>query len=588
MRSDGDYLRIQSPLTLHASQTQPINSLRSNQTQPASRSSGQATATPPKHTISALTTMPITVYPTAHTAQPLDSLIANAHCAKDSTTLLRKTCGGDAIDIKRILQSSFVPSPNGTCTHLPHAPIDSLQTGRPLKADTQTPSSTSAPADGSASDLASATTIIPSINGFLESCIEAYILHRHLVLRPDDIWRQILIQLSIYINTHSSALRSKLVKHKDADSKQKLVVEYPSLSPEDVNWDDFCEKVVAQMGEYLEDESLRAWMGQELSTTTPTDRVIHTVAIMGSFKSYFSYACRTGDGLPTVTLQGTKVDWEQLVGAVERLAEFGEEPARWVRLLRAVLGRFVRCFEVPEAEETRAFWERIVFFHGRSGGNSYSGWITAFNFWNSKGRCLAAGELVADLRPDADEVEAAEYAGRLQRLEDYLESTASSRDCLIYDKAVFHRIQADDVANGYITAPLDICNMRGQKLFDGLLIAGHMGLQYSERQQSVMPLAEQSDCARLADDAKASGADGEQTACLHVDQKSLNTISVAAGWFMTEVGHVERSPQSTRWMMTTNAGAEGWRKRGDGGADSPWRPSIIQRHAWEQLYTVPR
>ncbi len=40
-------------------------------------------------------------------------------------------------------------------------------------------------------------------NGFVYACLEAYNMHHRLVLRPDDVWLAILMQQSIYVNTHA-------------------------------------------------------------------------------------------------------------------------------------------------------------------------------------------------------------------------------------------------------------------------------------------------------------------------------------------------------------------------------------------------
>ncbi|KAM0177292.1 hypothetical protein ACHAPC_008865 [Botrytis cinerea] len=67
-----------------------------------------------------------------------------------------------------------------------------------------------------------ASKILPAGNGLVHTCLEAYNQHRHLVLRPDDIWIAIVTQFSFYVNKHSEELRSFFVAH---EGKKDLVVE---------------------------------------------------------------------------------------------------------------------------------------------------------------------------------------------------------------------------------------------------------------------------------------------------------------------------------------------------------------------------
>jgi hypothetical protein len=50
-------------------------------------------------------------------------------------------------------------------------------------------------------------------NGFVNTAVLAYNHHHHLVLRPEDVWFSVLVQLNVYINEHAEDLRSMLVAH---------------------------------------------------------------------------------------------------------------------------------------------------------------------------------------------------------------------------------------------------------------------------------------------------------------------------------------------------------------------------------------
>ena len=71
-----------------------------------------------------------------------------------------------------------------------------------------------------------ASKILPHQNGLVHTCLEAYNHHRHLVLRPDDVWIAIVTQFSFYINKHAEELRSHFVAH---EGKKELVVKQDIL-----------------------------------------------------------------------------------------------------------------------------------------------------------------------------------------------------------------------------------------------------------------------------------------------------------------------------------------------------------------------
>jgi len=50
--------------------------------------------------------------------------------------------------------------------------------------------------------------------------VQAYTYHHRLILRPEDFWLAILVQLSSFINEHAKELRDLFVKH-DGKSTSK-------------------------------------------------------------------------------------------------------------------------------------------------------------------------------------------------------------------------------------------------------------------------------------------------------------------------------------------------------------------------------
>ena len=113
-------------------------------------------------------------------------------------------------------------------------------------------------------------------------------------------------------------------------------------------------------------------------TTSPCD------AKLLLFISYFDYKMSLMCGIPSVTIEGEKSDWERLLARLDKLDSFGEEPKAWAAMLRPILSRFVRAFD---GEPDIDFWNRVCHYHPQGSGPTYlSGWITAFCVWSSQGK----------------------------------------------------------------------------------------------------------------------------------------------------------------------------------------------------------
>ena len=104
-------------------------------------------------------------------------------------------------------------------------------------------------------------------------------------------------------------------------------------------------------------------------------------------------------GIPSITLEGTKLDWDKLLQRIDRLPTLGEEPTAWANLLRPILQRFVQTFDVVQnshleskdnlkaEEDLREFYSKITSQYSFGSGSPYlSGWITAFCVWGTHGK----------------------------------------------------------------------------------------------------------------------------------------------------------------------------------------------------------
>lgn len=228
--------------------------------------------------------------------------------------------------------------------------------------------------------------IYGSSNGFVNGTIAAYNQHHHLVIRPEDVWFAILTQFSCYVNKHAEELRTHFVAHED---KKDLLVDMGTGTRYSVDFGWFAEKMSLLLEQNVVDVELRKWIMPAFTTTTKDDETTAAIIMMGTLQKYFNYFCCSSCGLPSITLKGSKADWEKILSKIDKLEDYGEEPTIWSGLLKRVLERFVMTFDDPTSEEVLNFWQRIVHENNMGSGPSYlSGWITAFCFWNQEGKLL--------------------------------------------------------------------------------------------------------------------------------------------------------------------------------------------------------
>jgi hypothetical protein len=226
--------------------------------------------------------------------------------------------------------------------------------------------------------------VISRSNGFVNTIVDAYNRHHALSIRPDDVWIAILAQFNLYVNANAEMLRSTFVSH---EGKKQLVVEAVGTRYT-VDFGHMAKAMTEKLRENINDPSLVEWILPKFSTTSNNDIVVSAVLMMSIMKKYFSYRFHLSCGIPKVTLEGDKEDWEELLRRIEKLKEFGEQPTWWYNLLYPVLSRFVRAFDDPDSKENIEFWQRIVHWRNMSGDAILSGWVTAFCVWDTEGKWL--------------------------------------------------------------------------------------------------------------------------------------------------------------------------------------------------------
>ncbi|KAL8811837.1 MAG: hypothetical protein Q9223_004371 [Gallowayella weberi] len=299
-----------------------------------------------------------------------------------------------------------------------------------------------------------------SSNGFVKGAIQAYNQHHHLHIRPEDVWFAILSQFSLYINAHAEELRGLFVAH---EGKRELELIYGG-NRYSVDFALFAR----QMGELIEknvvDPELRQWMMPAFTTTTANDIVVASILLMGATQKYFDFKCTLMCGLPSVTLLGEKADWDLILTRIEKLKEYGKEPTQFYNLLHPVISRFVQSFDKPKSRSTIAFWQHIAHhcLFG-SGSSEYSGWITAFCFWDADGKALHLPRSSSSSSRSWLSMDDVDWDKKNSRLK--------------LDGVTYPTLPSDEVPPGYTSVPVKVDD--NGHVFMAKMVAGSVGTKYS-------------------------------------------------------------------------------------------------------------
>jgi len=182
-----------------------------------------------------------------------------------------------------------------------------------------------------------------------------------------------------------------------------------------------------------------------------------SVTLTKPTQSYFKYEC-SRCGIPKVTLEGEKGDYENILQRLDAFSTFGlgEEPNAWVTLLRPIILKFIAAFDGrPDVD----FWNKIAHIDDqkRSGGPVLSGWITAFCVWDTDGYWQGP---------------------RLTKEKEYLDTAKSFK---------YGILRYDEIPAGFCQVDLRVLDGRPDP--DCIMVAGHMGTIVEGRHlETVKPL----------------------------------------------------------------------------------------------------
>ncbi|KAK0732138.1 hypothetical protein B0H67DRAFT_597796 [Lasiosphaeris hirsuta] len=286
---------------------------------------------------------------------------------------------------------------------------------------------------------ASPADIYPSGDSFVRGAIQAWGEHLHLVIRPEEVWFTILVQLNFYMNAHADEIRSLFVDH----AGQEVIY------IEDFTWHAVLLRFQHAIQARVKTPWLLDWLRPNFTTTTPDDLMTANILLMGLTKAYFKFEGGIVCGLPSVTLLGTEADWVALLAKLSRLEAFGPEPAAYAARLRPILTRFAASFRAPDAPATRAFWNALAvaraYRYCGAAPLSLTGWIAGFFYWDDRGRPYARPPL------------------------------GGGEDLFVLDGVTYPNLDVTTLPVGYARAPFVMRDFRDMPRFEAYVAAGAMG-----------------------------------------------------------------------------------------------------------------
>ncbi|EAL62044.1 hypothetical protein DDB_G0290821 [Dictyostelium discoideum AX4] len=287
-------------------------------------------------------------------------------------------------------------------------------------------------------------------NSFVYSAWESYNNHNHLVLRPDNIWMAILTQLSFYVNKNSEELREKFV---DFTGKKELIVEtvYPIL---EAPFDKLTIEMSNQIQSNIKDPSIKDLIIPDFTTTTESDKVVFSIALMSTMKKYFNFVFKTYCGLSEVTLLGEINDWINLKERVEKLIQFDNkngEIKKWLVYLLPVIDKFI---DSVNGNPDTTWWNQIVDYREQSGGNVLTGWLATFCVFDNDGK---------------------------YNDDEYTESYSFEEE----EDFPWPRVNADSIPNGFVSCPVLLKDLDQE--YNSIIYSGHFGSKLLDNNSKLIP-----------------------------------------------------------------------------------------------------
>jgi len=182
-------------------------------------------------------------------------------------------------------------------------------------------------------------------------------------------------------------------------------------------------------------------------------------------------------GIPHVTLEGEKKDWEKILERLEKLKEYGAQSNAWYHLLVPIVSRFVKAFDEPNGKENIDFWQKVAHYQGGGSGPKWvSGWITAFCVFDAKGKWLG-DKFEENRKAEVDHfllIESFKTHTIKPQRPVKTERPKAKEKSLTLDKTTYPHIDTNDIPAGFAEVDVKVDD-HGEE-FDCVLTAGLVGI----------------------------------------------------------------------------------------------------------------
>ncbi len=207
------------------------------------------------------------------------------------------------------------------------------------------------------------------VNPLVQAVHLAYSEHRPLVLTPDVIWVTILQGVAAAVAADPEAFRRRLgVTHA---GKATLVLTREDLVPgPEAPWVEVVEDLVAATRGLLGGMGVADVLLRGFSTTGPVERMAAAIAVLDVYRPFVDQVLLGVCGIPTITLEGTAADWDDVCARLPTLEALGLE--RWTAHLRPICAQFARA---ARGDVDVAHWRAIYKLERAYGVRNVNGWL---------------------------------------------------------------------------------------------------------------------------------------------------------------------------------------------------------------------
>ena len=230
-----------------------------------------------------------------------------------------------------------------------------------------------------------------STNMLLSTADLCFQAHLPFGLRPEVLWQTILGQVAIEVKQNPEEYRHLFTSSPD---KETLKVRHDGLRMSNPwGWDQAIGMFREPLAEKVPSDILDLALPDDMTTVGDTETLGCLVTFMDAASPFYDYHVSTMCGIPKVALFGTVEDWKNRQGRVSRLAEKFPNLSTYFQTLDPILAKLTDAAEGAEVEKSTMrghawrgpqfqggdrFWNSIYKRDSSSGGDTISGWLTAF------------------------------------------------------------------------------------------------------------------------------------------------------------------------------------------------------------------